>query len=35
MNALAGSPVLYGERQPGVNTGYHQQIQQNQAKHLD
>lgn len=35
MNALAGAPVLFGERAPGVNTGYHQQIQQNQAKHLD
>lgn len=35
MNALAGAPVVFGERQPGVNTGYHQQIQQNQAKHLD
>lgn len=35
MNALSGAPVLFGERQPGVVTGYHQQIQQNQAKHLD
>ena len=35
MGALAGAPVLFGERQPGVVTGYHQQIQQNQARHLD
>lgn len=35
MSALAGASVLYGERQPGVVTGYHQQIQQNQARHLD
>ena len=35
MNALAGSPALYGEGQTGVYTGYHQQLQLNQAKHLD
>ena len=35
MNALAGSPALFGERQPGINTGYHQQLQLTQAEHLD
>ena len=35
MNALAGSPALFGERSPGVSTGYHQQLQLTQAEHLD
>lgn len=35
MNELAGSPALFGERSPGVNTGYHQQLQLTQAEHLD
>lgn len=32
---LAGASVLYGDRAPGVNTGYHQQLQISQAEHLD
>lgn len=35
MNFLAGSRSLFGERQAGVNTGYHAQINLNQAKNLD
>ena len=35
ISELAGSPVLFGERAPGVNTGYHQQLQITQAEHLD
>ena len=35
MNFLAGSANLFGQRQPGVNTGYHAQINLNQAKNLD
>lgn len=35
MNELAGSPALFGERSPGVSTGYHQQLQLTQAEHLD
>lgn len=32
---LAGAPSLFGLREPGVNTGYHQQLQISQAEHLD
>lgn len=35
ISQLVGSPVVYGQRQPGVETGYHQQIQQTAAEHLD
>ena len=35
MGRLAGSPVLFGQRQPGVETGYHQSLQITQAEHLD
>jgi len=32
---LAGSAVLFGERAPGVDTGYNQALQQTQAESLD
>lgn len=32
---LGGSSVLFGGREPGVDTGYHQAIQQTQAESLD
>ncbi|KKK81978.1 hypothetical protein LCGC14_2807990, partial [marine sediment metagenome] len=32
---LGGSPVLFGDRAPGVETGYHQSLQITQAEHLD
>lgn len=32
---LGGSPVLFGQRQPGVETGYHQNLQITQSEHLD
>lgn len=32
---LAGAPSLFGSREPGVNTGYHQALQVSQAEHLD
>lgn len=32
---LAGSPVVYGERERGVETGYLQNLQLTQAEHLD
>jgi hypothetical protein len=32
---LAGSAVLFGNRQPGVDTGYHNAQQLSQAEHLD
>lgn len=32
---IAGSPVLYGDREPGVRTGYHHALQISQAEHLD
>lgn len=32
---LGGSPVSFGMRQPGVDTGYHQALQISQAEHLD
>ena len=35
MGKLAGSPVLFGQRQPGVETGYQQNLQITQAEHLD
>lgn len=35
IDALVGSPALFGDRQPGVNTGYHQQLQVTMAEHLD
>lgn len=35
MNELAGSPVVFGDRQAGVSTGYHQQLQMTAAEHLD
>jgi len=35
LGRLAGSPVIFGDRQPGVETGYHQSLQISQAEHLD
>ncbi len=35
MYNLGGSPVLFGQRQPGVDTGYHNAQQVSQAEHLD
>lgn len=35
MSALLGTEVLYGGREPGVDTGYHQNLQITQAEHLD
>jgi len=35
MAELAGAPALYGQRQPGVTTGYHENLQITQAEHLD
>lgn len=35
ISKLAGSQVLYGQRAPGVDTGYNQAIQQTQAESLD
>lgn len=32
---LAGSAAVYGQRIPGVDTGYHQNLQITQAEHLD
>ena len=32
---LGGSPILFGGRQPGVETGYHQALQITQSEHLD
>jgi len=32
---LVGSSALYGIRQPGVETGYHHQLQISQSEHLD
>ncbi len=32
---LGGSPVLFGGRSPGVDTGYHQALQTTQAESLD
>ena len=32
---LGGSPVLFGQRQPGVETGYHANLQITQSEHLD
>ena len=35
LSNLGGSTVLYGQRQPGVDTGYHNAQQVSQAEHLD
>ncbi len=35
VSRLGGSPVLFGARQPGVETGYHQALQITQSEHLD
>jgi hypothetical protein len=35
LNRLGGSPALFGDRSPGVETGYHQSLQITQAEHLD
>ena len=35
LGKLGGSSVLYGQRQPGVDTGYHNAQQVSQAEHLD
>ena len=35
MARLGGSPVIFGQRTPGVETGYHQALQITQAEHLD
>lgn len=35
ISELSGSSVLYGDRAPGVETGYHQELQISQAEHLD
>lgn len=35
LGKLGGSPVLFGMRQPGVDTGYHQALQITQGEHLD
>lgn len=32
---LAGSQAIFGSRQPGVTTGYHESLQISQAEHLD
>ena len=32
---LAGSPSLFGQHQPGVNTGYHEQLAISQSESLD
>ena len=35
MSRLGGSPVIFGQQLPGVNTGYHQALQISQAEHID
>ena len=35
ISQLAGSGTLFGQRSPGVETGYHQNLQITQAEHLD
>lgn len=35
MGRLGGSPVVFGQNTPGVDTGYHQALQITQAEHLD
>jgi len=35
LNRLGGSTVLFGQHQPGVDTGYHNAQQVSQAEHLD
>ena len=35
VSKLGGSPVLFGGREPGVDTGFHQAIQQTSAESLD
>ena len=35
ISRLGGSPVVFGGRQPGVETGYHQSLQITQSEHLD
>lgn len=35
MGRLGGSPVIFGQNTPGVETGYHQALQITQAEHLD
>jgi len=35
ISELSGSSSLFGNRQPGVTTGYHESLQISQAEHLD
>lgn len=35
LSQIAGAPSLFGQHQPGVSTGYHEQLQISQAEHLD
>ena len=35
MNDLSGSAVLFGGKSPGVDTGYHHELQISQSEHLD
>ena len=35
LSRLGGSPVIFGQNTPGVETGYHQALQITQAEHLD
>ena len=35
LSKLGGSPVIFGQNTPGVETGYHQALQITQAEHLD
>lgn len=35
INTLGGSNALFGGREPGVDTGFHQNLQITQAEHLD
>jgi len=35
LGRLGGSPVIFGQNIPGVETGYHQALQITQAEHLD
>ena len=35
LNKLGGSGVLFGSREPGVDTGYHQALMISRAEHLD
>lgn len=35
MELLSGASAVYGQREPGVRTGYHAQLQISQSEHLD